>query len=362
MDLISGLPEDIARECLVRVSYNQLPTVAMVCKGWKTEVESPEFRRQRRSTGHSQKILVTVQARSESVKSETGSTKRITNPVYFLSVFEPETGNWSELTPPPGFESGLPMFCQVAGVGSDLVLMGGLDPNTWKASNSVFVYSFLTARWRRGSHVPGEARNFFACCGSDSHGMVFVAGGHDDEKNALRSALAYDVARDRWVPLPDMAAERDECKAVFRRGRVYVVGGYCTEQQGRFERSAEVFDVATWQWDPVVEDFLNSATCPATLVDDNEDGEDERMYMCVGGELMVKRQESTWQRIATVPGEICHVAHVGAFDGEVLVIGSSGYGEAHIGFVFDVKSNIWRRLDSPEGFRGHVQTGWLLNI
>ena len=38
--------------------------------------------------------------------------------------------------------------------------------------------------------------------------VVYVAGGHDGEKNALKSALVYDVAKDEWAPLPDMARER----------------------------------------------------------------------------------------------------------------------------------------------------------
>ncbi|KAK7294154.1 hypothetical protein RJT34_17037 [Clitoria ternatea] len=357
MEIISGLPEDVARGCLIRVSYQQFPTVASVCRGWKSEIQLPEFHRQRRSTGYAQKVLVMVQARVEPEKSETGSAKRLTNPAYLLSVFEPETGNWGELDPPPEFRSGLPLFCQLVGVGFDLVLMGGLDPVSWKASNSVFIYNFLSAKWRRGADMPDGARTFFACA-SDADRTVFVAGGHDDEKNALRSSWAYDVAADKWVQLPDMAAERDECKAVFRRGRFVVVGGYRTDMQGRFERSAEAFDAATWSWGQV-EDFLDSATCPRTFVDGG-DG-DETVFMCRDGDLIALRGD-TWQKIATVPGEIRNVAYVGAFDGTLLLIGSSGYGEVHTGFEFNVRSCNWRKLENPEGFTGHVQTACVLEI
>ena len=359
MELVSGLPEDLARDCLIRVSYKQFPTVASVCKDWKTEVESPEFRRRRRSTGNAQKLLVMVQAVVDrNNKPGPGSTKRLTNPVYGLSVFEPVTGDWSELPPPAGFESGLPMFCRVTSVGSELVILGGLDPDTWKASNSVFIYDFVSAKWRRGADMPCGPRTFFGCV-SDSRRSVFVAGGHDDEKNALRSALAYDVAADEWVRLPDMASERDECTAAFRQGRLAVVGGYRTEMQGRFERSAEVFDVATWQWGPVEEEFLDCATCPRNLTDGG-DG-DGRVYICCGDEILAK-QGDTWQKMGRVPVEIRNVAFVGALDGAVVVIGSSGYGEAHESFGFDLKSCNWRKLETPEGFRGHVQTGCVLEI
>jgi len=96
--------------------------------------------------------------------------------------------------------------------------------------------------------MPGGPHTFFSCA-SDHERMMYVAGGHNEEKNALKSAFAYDVVNDMWILLPNMARERDECKVVFCAGdngfgTTKVVGGYCTEMQGRFERSAEEFDVA----------------------------------------------------------------------------------------------------------------------
>ncbi|KAK7271891.1 hypothetical protein RJT34_28150 [Clitoria ternatea] len=360
MELISGLPEDVARDCLIRVSYQQFPAVASVCKGWKTEIERPEFRRRRRTAKQSQKILVTVQSKNIASEKPGLLMKSTTNPVYRLSVLEPEKGLWSELPMPPEFASGLPMFCQIAGVGYDLVVMGGWDPDSWKPSNSVFVYNFMSAKWRRGPDMPGGPRAFFACA-SDQDRTVYVAGGHDEEKNALRSAFAYDVASDEWVPLPDMATERDECKAVFRHGRLCVVGGYCTEMQGRFGRSAEVFDVATWRWGPLEEEFLDDAACPRTCVDGGDDSEGRVMLMCRGGDV-VALQGETWRTVAKVPGEIRNVACVGAWEGALLLVGSSGFGEPHMGFLLGLKTGSWAKLKSPEDFTGHVQSGCLLEI
>ncbi|XP_004486716.1 F-box/kelch-repeat protein At1g80440-like [Cicer arietinum] len=364
MELISGLPEDIARECLIRVSYQQFPAVASVSKGWKTEIQMPEFRRLRKNTGHVQKILVTVQSRFDSEKYKTGLlVKAMTNPVYKLSVLETETGIWSELPLGPELSDGLPLFCQIAGVGYDLVVMGGWAPDSFKASNSVFIYNFLSAKWRRGADMPGGPRTFFSCT-SDHDRMVYVAGGHDEEKNALKSAFAYDVANDVWIPLPDMSRERDECKAVFRRGntgggKVRIVGGYCTEMQGRFERSAEEFDVDTWKWGPVVEEFLDESTCPRTCVDGCD--VEGRMYMCKGGDVVVLEGD-TWKEVAKMPKEINNVACLGAWEGSLLLIGSSGFGQPNMGFVLDLKSGAWAKLVSPENYCGHVQSGCLLEI
>lgn len=76
--------------------------------------------------------------------------------------------------------------------GTRLLVVGGWDPETWAPTDSVLVYDFLTAAWRHGAAMPGPRRSFFACAAVG--GKVFVAGGHDEEKNALRSALAYDPA------------------------------------------------------------------------------------------------------------------------------------------------------------------------
>ncbi|XP_028796507.1 F-box/kelch-repeat protein At1g80440-like [Neltuma alba] len=359
MDLISGLPDDMALDCLIRVSYQQFPAVASVCKAWKTEIQSSEFRRRRKIAGHVQKLVVMVQARVDSEKPGAGAIKGTLNPVYRLTVCEPETGLWSEMPSIPGLQGGLPMFCQIAGVGFDLVVMGGWRPDSWKASNSVFIYNFMSAKWRRGADMPGGPRTFFGCA-SDSRRFVYVAGGHSEEKNALRSAFAYDVARDKWVPLPPMARERDECKAVFHNGKFRVVGGYCTEMQGRFERTAEAFDVATWRWDPVDEEFLDSATCPRTCVDGGDD--DEKVYMCAPAGEVMALEGGTWRSIAKVGDEMRSVAYVRPWEGKMLVIGSSAYSEPHMGIVLDLKTGHRRKLEIAQNYTGHVQSGCLLEI
>lgn len=79
----------------------------------------------------------------------------------------------------------------------------------------MYIYNFVSATWHVGVDMPGVQRSFFGCACDDDR-MMFVAGGHDDEKNALKSVIAYDITKDEWIPLPDMAQERDECKAILR--------------------------------------------------------------------------------------------------------------------------------------------------
>lgn len=86
-------------------------------------------------------------------------------------------------------------------------------------------------------------RGFFGCTGSG--GVVYVAGSHDEPKNALRSAYAYDVASDAWRALPDMSEERDEPQLVANPGRVLAASGYPTDAQGAFKKTAERYTTTT---------------------------------------------------------------------------------------------------------------------
>ena len=255
--LIPGLPNDIAHECMLSIPYNHLSKAAFVCKGWKVEIELREFLKHRKAASYSQSIIVMVQARVNG-NQDCQSAKYPPTPVYGLTVYEPKTGIWSELPPIPWLSNGLPMFCRLAGVGSDLVVIGEWDPKTWIVFNNVYIYNFVLATWRHGVDMPGVLRSFFGCACDDDR-MVFVAGGHDDEKNALKSVIAYVITKDEWIPLLDMAQECDECKAMFHRGKFHVIGGYCMKLQGGFEESVETFDFSTWKWDQVNKDYFAAA-------------------------------------------------------------------------------------------------------
>ncbi|GMI93828.1 KISS ME DEADLY 1, Kelch repeat F-box 20 [Hibiscus trionum] len=353
MELIPGLPNDIARECLVRVPYTNFSTIASTCRDWKLEIHLPEFFRHRRAAGCSKHVMVMTQSR---VNPERNSgLKCQAMPVYRIVVLEPDTGDWCELPPVPGCSDGLPVFCQVVGVGLNLVVMGGMDPDTFDVRNEVYVYNFLSATWRRGADMPGVKRIFFGCA-SDLDRLVFVAGGHDGEKNALRSAMAYDVGSNTWVSLPDMERERDECKGIFHLGKFHVIGGYCTDRQGRFESSAELFDVATWQWSPVQEDLLRHGTCPRTCA-----AADGALYMCQGGD-MAKLEGNTWKAVAELPAEVSNTAHVATWEDKLLVIGSPSFGEPHIAYVLNLGNYTWTRMELAGRYSGHVQSGCYLEL
>ncbi|KAL4583923.1 hypothetical protein LXL04_008509 [Taraxacum kok-saghyz] len=349
MELIPGLPDDVGLECLIRVPYNHFSSAASVCRTWKSEFELPLFRNHRKSAGLSRRVVVMVQAQVDSNK-KLGLRKYMATPIYRLSVYEPETGDWSELPPIPGFSVGLPYFCQIAPVGYNLVVMGGLNPENWEASNIVFVYNFVSATWRRGPDMPGCPRSFFGCA-SDNDRRVFVGGGHDNEKNALRSGMMYNVADDNWVLLPDMADERDECKGAFHRGKFYVIGGYNTLRQGQFGTSAEAFDLSTWKWGRKEDEFLRADTCPRTCVD----GGDGVMYMYEDGAVVALDHSSKTR----IPRDMDSVSCVIGLEGKLLVV---GLGKGHGMYVLDLINQSWTKAEAPAEYSGHVQSGCCLEI
>ncbi|XWS11880.1 hypothetical protein CRYUN_Cryun37aG0039200 [Craigia yunnanensis] len=353
MELIPGLPNDIARECLVRVPYYKFSNIASTCKDWKFEIRLPQFFRHRKAAGCTKHVMLMTQTRVN--PNRDSGLKCQTMPVYRIVLCEPDTGDWCELPLVPGMTDGLPMFCQVVGVGSNLVVMGGLDPDTFEVRNAVYVYNFISATWRRGFDMPGVRRIFFGCV-SDSDRMVYVAGGHDGEKNALRSAMAYDVAANMWVPLPDMEKERDECKGIFHLGKLHVIGGYCTDRQGQFESSAEQFDIATWQWNPVQENLLSTGMCPKTCV-----ASDGKLYMCRGGDVATLEGD-TWKAVAELPAEVYNTAHMATWRDKLLVIGSPSFGEPHTAYVLNLRNYTWTRMEVADEYSGHVQSGCYLEL
>lgn len=58
MEIIPGLPNDISRECLVRVPCTSHFKLTSVCKSWESVVTSPLFYESRKKCGASQELFV----------------------------------------------------------------------------------------------------------------------------------------------------------------------------------------------------------------------------------------------------------------------------------------------------------------
>ncbi|KAF7084269.1 hypothetical protein CFC21_087935 [Triticum aestivum] len=370
-DLIPGLPEEVARECLLRVGFRQLPAARRTSRQWKAEVESPLYGRLRRANGHARPILALAQALPPLAASgpahKYAASAALSNS-YRLVLHDPADGGWATLPLLPGGR-GLPLFCQLAAVACGerrkLVVVGGWDPETWAPTDTVHVYDFLEGAWRSGAPMPGPRRSFFACAAAG--GRVFVAGGHDEEKNALRSAAAYDAEADAWAALPDMALERDEPRGICVGARFVVVGGYPTEAQGRFTGTGEAFDTDAWTWDPVLDRVVDEGACPRTCC--AAPSAAGAMYMLRGGHLAVRDGDSVWRAVAPVPedGRAATVV-VAIGDGRVAAIGAGRHAGEQAVYVLSKEAGTngaapsWARALAPQEFAGHVQAACCVEV
>ncbi|MCL7032519.1 hypothetical protein MKW94_008107 [Papaver nudicaule] len=205
--------------------------------------------------------------------------------------------------------------------------------------------------------MPGDMRSFFGCA-SDSK-TVYIAGGHDQKKNALRSVLAYDVCSDVWVALPDMARRRDECRGLVYGGKLHVIGGYRRECPGDFyfHKSAETFNVDTGTWNPVEEGFVGADKSPKKYLFDCQGN----MYKSCSPYLE-RLYGSTWHRFVEFPDDVRMGPFVTTWgETRMVVIGSKNWDSPLncYALVFGEHEEKcgWTKLEMSEQFMGPVAPG-----
>ncbi|PIA60053.1 hypothetical protein AQUCO_00400730v1 [Aquilegia coerulea] len=334
MEILPGLPEEIGLECLTRLSFTTHRVASMVCHRWRNLLESKEFYSLRKKEGKTHQVACLVYSLPNGIRKQTSS------PVYGIAVFDPVNQNWEKLDPIPKYPNGLPLFCQLSSVEGKLVVMGGWDPITWDPVNHVFVYDFMTQRWKQCKDMPSK-RSFFAASAIDDR--VYIAGGHDESKNALKSAWIYDVRKDEWTELTQMSEERDECEGLIVGKEFWVVSGYGTEHQGIFEQSVESYELSTNQWKRI-EGKWGSNRCPRGCVSVGKNGS-----------LMSWADLDAKVRVGTCAVEL----------GELTLVTGLAYQGATQGFfLVDMKKGDKKleRVDVPEEFSGFVQSGCCVEI
>ncbi|CAH8308330.1 unnamed protein product [Eruca vesicaria subsp. sativa] len=279
-DLISGLPEELATECLVRVPFEFHSSIKSVSRLWRNLISDGCFNRERRRAGKDESLLCLVQPLTSpsspvnsSVDGDVNDKKKeeegeshsqqnqqlqqprvIGTPLYGLSVYNATLDTWHCVAIPER----IPLFCECVSLqdSKQLLLIGGWDPETLQPVKDVFILDFSSGDgrgWKRGKPM-SSARSFFACAEAGvGSKQVYVAGGHDDQKNAIKSAEVYDVEKDEWVMIPPMREGRDECVGFSIGVGFCVLSGYGTDSQGQFRSDAEVYDPDTDSW-ALVED------------------------------------------------------------------------------------------------------------
>lgn len=338
-ELIPGLPDDVAYECLTRLHNSAHLAASGVCNRWRRLIRSSDFYVSRKRAGLTQSYACLIQA-----QPELGDGSKPVSPSGFgISIFESATRSWDRVDSVPAYPDRLPLFCQVASCEGKLVLMGGWDPDSYDPVTRIFVFDFVTRQWKQGKDMPSK-RSFFAIGGLK--GRVYVAGGHDPDKNALDSAWVYDILEDEWTELTRMSERRDECQGMIIGSEFWVISGYDTESQGQFNSSAEFYDVDSGQWTRVENAWVA--------------GRSPRSCAGVGkkGELVNWAESSNKFRVGTCVVEL---------GDRVLVCGSMSQGASHEFFMGKKKKNeeygeFEELAYVPDQFLGFVQSGCCVEV
>ncbi|KAJ4705504.1 F-box/kelch-repeat protein [Melia azedarach] len=306
IDLIPGLPEEIALECLTRLHYSTHRVATRVSKRWREIIRSREFYNYRKQNGLTSGVVCLVQQQLP-VHFRSDAFKTVGSMSFAVTVFDPASQFWERLDPVPKYPDGLPLFCQVASSRGKLVVIGGWDPESFNPT--------------AGSSSPG---------------------GHDENKNALSSAWAYDVSNDKWTELTRMSQERDECEGVVIGSEFWVVSGYKTERQGMFEGSAESYEFGSGEWKRA-ENAWKPNHCPRSCVGVGREG---KFFSWADSDPEI--------RVGT-----CRV-QIGE---RTFICGSDYQGGPQEYFVAEEGQNgKLRKLDVGEEYKGFVQSGCCVEI
>ncbi|NP_001309040.1 F-box/kelch-repeat protein At2g44130-like [Zea mays] len=349
VELIPGIPDDVAVDCLARVPHASHRAMRRVCRGWRSAAAAPAFASARAAAGANEDLVYLMQFGNPSGDDgpKDGDDGPGSTPAYGVAVYNVTTGEWRrERGAPPV----VPVFAQCAAVGTRVAVLGGWDPRTFEPVADVHVLDAATGRWRRAAPMR-SARSFFAC--AEAGGKIYVAGGHDKHKNALKTAEAYDAGADAWDPLPDMSEERDECDgmATVAGDRFLAVSGYRTARQGGFERDAEWFDPAARAWRRL--DRVRAPPSAAHVVVRGR-------VWCIEGNAVMEWMGTRrgWREVGPYPPGLkagtARAVCVGGGEKVVVTGALDGEGGRHALWVFDVKTKSWTVVRPPPEFAGFV--------
>lgn len=340
-ELLPGLPEELGLECITRLPYSTHRLASAVCRRWQQLITSRDFYHHRRKAGLTRVLACLIQALPPAYSPS--GWKLCSSPSYGITVFDSLSQSWERIAPIPEYPDGLPLFCQIASSEGRLVVMGGWDPDSYDPIVDVFVYDFTRCAWRKGRDMPSK-RSFFAIGASD--GRVYVAGGHDENKNALKSAWVYDLRRDEWSELPPMNQGRDECEGLIAGGEFWVISGYDTERQGMFDGSAEALDLESGEW-RLLDQAWEAGRCPRSCVGMEKDGK-----------LMNWSESEAAVRVGA-----CGIVT----GSRTLVTGSEYQGAAQNFYVTEREkeggqNGKMTRISVPEEYCGFVQSGCCVEV
>lgn len=231
--LIPGLPDDVALQCLLRVSVDNHAALKAVCKLWYSLFHSKEqFFSRRKELGFCDPWLF-VLAFDKCTRRIEWRVLDLTRSSWHTIPAMPCRYNVS----PHGFN------CVAIPHESVLYVLGGVVSDADSPLNLVLKYEVVKNRWSVMKKMT-TARSFFASGVMD--GMIYVAGGNGPELFELGSAEVFDPETGVWKPIANLCTNMASYDAAVVDGKLLVTEGWFWPFYVR--PMGQIYDPSTDKW------------------------------------------------------------------------------------------------------------------
>lgn len=234
LPLIPGLPDDVALNCLLRLPVAAHVSCRLVCRRWHRLLANKEcFFSQRKALGFSDPWVFTL------------AFHRCTGKIQW-KVFDLAHLSWHTIPDMPCRDRVCPrgFRCIAIPPNGTLLVCGGLVSDVDCPLHLVLKYEIHRNRWTVMSRML-NARSFFA--GGVIDGRVYVAGGYSTDQFELDSAETLDPVNGNWRPVASMGMNMASFDSAVFNGRLYVTEG-CVWPFVSFPRG-QVYDPKTNIWE-----------------------------------------------------------------------------------------------------------------
>ncbi len=236
--LLLALPEDVQRRLLAGCRYEDLFSLAAVCRAFRSAVNDPKFTKVRQSHGFERGVVLVGTRRHYHVDIRSAETRAVK--VSITGELELESCGTTT--------DGRRMFASCWNVTSKK-----------KRPSGVYALDVISRQWSRFAPLPplmgGDCMEWYA-------GRLYVAGGFDDRTR--RSFCVYNEATGSWDALPDMPVGCYAASSGVIGDQLLIAGGT------RSETELQIFDFATRQWRlgpplPQGRDYVSSVVLESKL-------------------------------------------------------------------------------------------------
>ncbi|KAL3501028.1 hypothetical protein ACH5RR_035477 [Cinchona calisaya] len=228
--ILPGLPDDVAMYCLSLVPRSNFPAMGVVCKRWRSFIQSKEFIMVRKQAGMLEEWL------------------------YILTVDPEGNGNhWEVLDCWGQKHHVLPSMPGPVRVGFGMVVLNGklliiaghaVVDGRRSPSADVYQYDSCLNSWNKLADM-NVTRYDFAC--AEVNGMVYAVGGYGMNGESLSCAEVYDPDTNNWTVIESLRRPRWGCFAFGFEGKLYVMGGRSSFTIGN-SKFVDVYNTERHTW------------------------------------------------------------------------------------------------------------------